>query len=1030
MVKLKLMRSLAVVTLLIGCFAVSAVAQSVVGKIDGYVKDKSTNEALVSVNVTLLGTDPLKGAATDADGYFYIMNVPPGTYTVVADYIGYRTINQEGYRVIVDATTSVNFSMEEQVLDIGAEIIVEEERSMVQRDRTSKITTLTTEEIIDLPVADLTQLLATQSNIQILSGTPYQKSGYETRGFDDIRMRGGRNNELTLMIDGMSVKSEVFGGFGTRINNFSIGQMSIQAGGFDASYGNALSGVINISTREGGNRHSGSLQYNTSRPFGVDALATEVGEANNRHQIDYTFAGPVPGIRGLTYFVGGDFTSRTNSQYLYDDVTWDDHRGNLPTSLEIMRAYAKDGTVLVSLDQAHGVTTPLTVYGITGLWINPLDTYTGMKGFGWNNGTSLTAKLTFRINNNMKISFQGRHSGDFRLPALRNARMNFRWPVGEFMWLPEGSRVIKYDPTNQYATALGEVLTAYASRTGSELFSTIPIDLLQQGYYYNKTGMGSQTMNFIASQTFNTIWNHTLSQNTFYTFRAQMFNTRNKTRPILSLDNMTKNDWWIYSPNWDMVPSIYQSAFSPFNAADPWDNYFEIIDDNNHFSGDETFNWQAKLDLTSQVTRNHQIKTGIETKYLDISRHDFQRSSGVSSRPTIYQMFPVEGGAYITDKIEFASIVLNLGIRLDYANSKGTGFGDPLDPLSEQSVETEGLELNPWKTNENKFKVSPRIGIAFPLTDVSVIHFNFGHFYQQPNYRDLYRGINDPVNSIISGNIQGNPNLTHEKSIQYEIGLQQQLGQVFSINANLWIKETTNQVGSVRVNAFTDPGQDNPYRYSIFVNNNFGSAKGLDLTIQKRYSNYFSGNLNYTLSKATVLQPTSWDGYWSGATTERAPKQERIADWDQTHVVRTNIDFNLPLGYGPEVLGFKPLSSFGLNLIWFAESGFPYTPGSTGSGDEGLGRVRVIDSDRLDWTSRVDVRFRKLFTMFDLQTQAFVEIRNFWNTQIIQSTNSRSTANGLTNVNIGTHSITYLDGLLANNLGPRRNVSFGFRLRW
>lgn len=204
----------------------------------------------------------------------------PGTYALVALMIGYRTVNKEGVQVVVDQTTPVNFELEETVLE-GEEVVVTAERPLIERDVTSKVSTVTYEDIKNLPAEDMTRVLALQSNITILTDTPYSKSGYDLRGLEDIRMRGGRNNELALVIDGMKVGNPLFGGFGTRGNNNAINQMTVAAGGFSPEYGSALSEVINLSTREGGSSFSGQLEYNTSMPFGVKVLAPAEGRARN-----------------------------------------------------------------------------------------------------------------------------------------------------------------------------------------------------------------------------------------------------------------------------------------------------------------------------------------------------------------------------------------------------------------------------------------------------------------------------------------------------------------------------------------------------------------------------------------------------------------------------------------------------------------------------------------------------------------------------------------------------------------------------
>jgi len=1032
--KSKILLTAFLVVALTGFLAGSAVAQNPVGKIAGKVIDKNTKQPLIRVNVVVQGMQGY-GAATDEKGEYIILNLPPGEYDLTASMIGYNKMTVQKVRVVVDLTTPLNFELSEEALDIGGEVVVTADRELIQRDKTSKVSTITQEEIVDMPVVDLVSILATQSNITILSGTPYAKRGYESRGLDDIRMRGGRNNEVALLIDGMAVSNPLFGGFATRVNNMAIGQMSIAAGGFDASYGNSLSGVVNLSTREGGNRYSGQIQYNSSRPFGIDAITPTEGEARNHQNIEGSLSGPVPGVRGLSFFVSGDILVSAGNTVEMDQVIWDDHRDSdgdgipdLPTSLEILKAYAKDGTLLVDRDQARQVTTDVMIGGRKGRWINPLDMYKGWQGIGFTNSAALTSKLTYRMTN-MRLSVSFNHSQRYTQTPARDSFWYYYWPVGRYVWTPPNdvNRTYKYkdtiyqiQPEPFYSYYLASV-----NNPNSQFAPGNEFDYLTN-YTYNTSGIASRQPNFRHSQRYAVSWTHNISPSTFYSFNTQMFHQQRKTRVIRDYSKRFKSSWNIFGPDWNNIKTKYEYDWSAYNSYDPWESNFQYQGDSSYYEGDESFNYTGRLDFTSQVTKNHQVKTGFEFRYIDLLREDYQSGGELDANPTIYRMFPKEGAVYLTDKIEFSNIIFNLGLRLDYANAGGSMWTDPLDPLGTQDPQRAGLEYNGWVTAKRKFKVSPRIGIAFPLTDESVVHFNFGHFYQNSNYRDLYRSLGEfrELALVQGGNaIIGNPSLEPEKSIQYELGLQQQLGQYFALNVSLWLKETTNQVGSVRVNSYSDPGYDNPYTYSVFLNNNFGSAKGVDLTLIKRYSHYFSGNVNYTWSKAMVLMQTSWDGYWDGVSANTMPKRERVADWDQPHSIRGQVAVNLPRDFGPEAFGFKPFSLFGFNLIYYGESGRVYTP-STQSG-----AIREANSGRWPFVHRIDGRFRKTFRLFDLETQAFVNVTNLFDTR---NALTGYTVSGRPDIPASgaNMSATSMNASIANNFQRGRGVDFGFRIRW
>ncbi len=274
--------------------------------------------------------------------------------------------------------------------------------------------------------------------------------------------------------------------------------------------------------------------------------------------------------------------------------------------------------------------------------------------------------------------------------------------------------------------------------------------------------------------------------------------------------------------------------------------------------------------------------------------------------------------------------------------------------------------------------------------------------------------------SIIRGNIIGNPNLQPEKAVQYEIGLQQQVGNSLGIKINLWSKETTNQVGSVVVPAYSDPGRDNPFTYAVFVNNNFGSARGVDVNIKRRMVGNWGFEINYTLSSAKVLLPTSWDGYWYGATEEDLPKQETRAPWDQTHVFRGSFQYNVPRKSGPHFLGVYWLENLYFTLIYYGESGLPYTPTIPG------GVIVKPYSARWPASHRFDLRATKVWPFLHHQFRFFVEVKNLFDRKNVLTgyTRTGSPTNPGT-ASYYTRSSTYWDSRNNNNFALRRTVYFG-----
>jgi hypothetical protein len=225
----------------------------------------------------------------------------------------------------------------------------------------------------------------------------------------------------------------------------------------------------------------------------------------------------------------------------------------------------------------------------------------------------------------------------------------------------------------------------------------------------------------------------------------------------------------------------------------------------------------------------------------------------------------------------------------------------------------------------------------------------------------------------------------------------------------------------------SDPGGDNPYLYSVFLNYNFGSTRGFDLSVTKRMSHYFSGNLSYSWVKSMVLEQTSWDGYWNSETYKMMPKRMVPATWEQPNSIRGSVDFILPSGFGPTVLGFKPLSAFGFTFTYSGTSGYTYNASTYTSA--GIGEVS--SRYQTPFQHSVDGRIRKNFTVFDYSCQVFAQLGNLFNTRAVTEP---FTSTGLGNVGLtgdySSYSATRLDALSTSHFGEGRNISFGFRVNF
>ncbi|MBE0644325.1 MAG: TonB-dependent receptor [Bacteroidetes bacterium] len=209
------------------------------GKIAGKVIDTESGEGIPGVNIILVGTT--MGAATNLDGEYTILNVPPGTYELKASAIGYSPVTVKDVRVNIDLTTRINVNLGETVMQLNEEVVITATRPLVRKDLTASTSVVSSDEISALPVTEVSEVLNLQA------------------GYIDGHVRGGRQGEVAYWIDGVPVTDVYDGGTVVEVNKNQVQELQLVSGAFNAEYGQALSGIVNIATKEGKNSYSGSI---------------------------------------------------------------------------------------------------------------------------------------------------------------------------------------------------------------------------------------------------------------------------------------------------------------------------------------------------------------------------------------------------------------------------------------------------------------------------------------------------------------------------------------------------------------------------------------------------------------------------------------------------------------------------------------------------------------------------------------------------------------------------------------------------
>lgn len=228
-----------------GCW--EAACAGVTGTLAGTVMNEQNGEPLQGANVVILGTN--FGTMVDPNGFFLINNVPPGTYKIRASMMGYVSETRENVRIRTDLRTTVDFTLNSTVLEFE-EITVSAEQPLIQKDITSSTHFVSSRDLNHKPVRTFHEVVDIQPGVA---------AGH---------FRGGRKSEVIYLVDGIPVQEAIEGVAGSEIPQNAITEVSIQTGGFNAEYGRAMSGVVNVVTKEGGSEHHGQLTVQSDKLTG------------------------------------------------------------------------------------------------------------------------------------------------------------------------------------------------------------------------------------------------------------------------------------------------------------------------------------------------------------------------------------------------------------------------------------------------------------------------------------------------------------------------------------------------------------------------------------------------------------------------------------------------------------------------------------------------------------------------------------------------------------------------------------------
>ena len=813
---MKLQLQCAILTFIL-LFATSLYAGDT-GKISGSVTDAQTGETLPFANIIIEGTTI--GAASDIDGNYVILNVSPGVYTITASLVGYQRVTVTDVRVNVDFTTRLNFELETGSIDLEAVIVQGERNPLIREDLTNPTVAITAESIQELPVDQISDVIALQAGVTV--------------GDDgSLHLRGGFANEVAYTLNGVSL-NDPYG------NNRSIGlatnavqEVSTSIGTFTAQYGNALSGVVNYVTREGGNDYSFSLrgyagEYVSSR----DELFQNIDDIDplNRGRMEATVGGPIPFTSNkVKFFVSGVYEKFKGSRY--------GQRLYLPTDSYLSREQFTEDTYPDRIGQSSDP-----------YFFNPYDPESDGTPSGDGEWVSLNESESYNMQGNLSYQI----SSLFKLKA-----------EGVF---------------NRSEYTPGSVGGASVARA----------------YKYNPDGVGKyHDEGYFVSLDLT----HTVSQYMFYTIKGSFGVNSSEYYLYEDINDPRYLPSAIYALDVGITDflaggtSNYRSDRETKTATIKGDLEAQLFGNHEIKFGFEGRFHDLYLDAYNIQVRNAADSSQINNRDLLLNPN----LPMVRFRPTEpslltnYRKYPVDAAIYIQDKIELAkTLILNVGLRYEYFDPKAQYNADLTSDLEDLQ---QGFITRSNEDAEVKHHLSPRLSVSYPITDQGIIRLSYGHFYQNGSLASLYSNHDFFALRSSQDPLFGNSNVNMQRAVQYEIGLQQGLTENIKFDLTGYYKDIRDYIFFQDV--FTSTGR----QYTVLTNLAYGNVRGITFRLEKRKSpgDIFYASLDYTFQTAegNRTEPSE-DLFFSEESGKQTETYLVPLSFDRQHDIKGNfvLDFD------------------------------------------------------------------------------------------------------------------------------------------
>ncbi len=942
----------------------SAFAQALnTAKLEGVVRDADTGQPLAGVQVVVEGTR--LGNVTNNDGYYFILNVSPGRRGVTFSYTGYQKTTVANQLLLAGQTMTVDCNLSSTVVQLEGIVIEGQNDILIPRDNTASKQRITSEKLTGAPATRLEDLMVLEAGVS-LGG-----EGGKARG---LRIRGGRLGEEAMVVDGVTVRNYTADPYRTgtfwvytqeegslsedttplEFSTSAVEEVDIITGGFQAEYGNAQSGIVNIVTKEGGPDLRGNARWTTDEAnprtsdYGYNQLTTSVG-------------GPVPLIPHLNFQLTGELQG-------VEDIS--------PT-------HASEGFRGVNqqfVDRLNWAVRNDPVYGDPKWWndagydeprpafilsemVSAREIWAGRMGEDFFSGHPWVSQGVYSPPNPVRIpdNWQDRNllNGKLTYSPIRGLKFlmseNFsryqrQWPSESDAYWRQGWVTPDMLGKRMWSTLKGDMIA------GPDTFAYVPIGLgrrtrtgqflagVNWDFYQSAERSASLQFRFMNMRV-QDINSSNIKENwrrdpQFLTFNVHDLPFMVETFPGRDHLNNPEDAAWYYTDGtgvWNRDHTYWTPFGYSTNSQLYYLNYRYLREDQNTF----------KLDMEFQLDRHNRMKFGWQGTFFQNNQFQVRQQPRILDNEFDYR--PRLFAAYIQNRTDLGDFVFDYGLRWDQFQ--------PRDNWGFRNNDQYGERYFPKDQSE----LSPRFNVAFPVTDKAQMRFSYGVFTQLPSFTFIF-----------SGNNPGG--LGYSRTDAFEAGLSYLLSDETVLDFTGFYRDADGNVSSGSF--FRDYTQAVTGRWvrgiqGAFTNSDRANVKGFDLTLRKRFSNHYSLNLIYTLQ----FSRTTGSSYQASTNDGLRPARE-----DRTHKLSAHLSYMTDEDVFAGTWANKVFKNVRAYLLPSVMSGKPtgvYVPYTAANAS--LNRMRGR------WDYNVDLRLNKEFGLSGRKRiSLFAEVYNLTNRKLPQ----------------------------------------------